>query len=88
MATKLGISQSVYKDIESGKTDLKVRHLFVILECLGITLSSKSKANNETTPDDLQLATKGDVKKIKEQIKEMNDKLDRWIEEIYQIKKI
>jgi transcriptional regulator with XRE-family HTH domain len=81
MATKLGISQSAYKDIEIGKTDLKVRTLQQIADILGIDLFSKKGTNQEQSliavnPENIYTDLY-ELKRNQEDMKnEINEKLD------------
>ncbi len=81
MAAKLGISQSAYKDIEIGKTDLKVRTLQQIADILGIDLFAKKSNNKEQSliainPENIYKDI-NDLKRNQEEMKnELNQKLD------------
>jgi transcriptional regulator with XRE-family HTH domain len=78
MAAKLGISQSAYKDIELGKTDLKVRTLQQIADILGINFANNGKGGKKEqslvalNPDNIY----SDLNQLKRNQEEMNDKLD------------
>lgn len=77
MAAKLGISQSAYKDIEIGKTDLKVRTLQQIAEVLGIDLFSARGGKQEQSlvavnPQNIY----ADLNQLKQNQEEMNEKLN------------
>jgi len=77
MAGKLGISQSAYKDIELGKTDLKVRTLQQIADVLGINLFSERGGKQEQSlvavnPQNIY----SDLNQLKKNQEEMNEKLN------------
>ena len=77
MAGKLGISQSAYKDIEIGKTDLKVKTLEQIAKILGIDFFDRKKHTKEqalvvVNPENIY----GDLNELRRQQEEMNNKLD------------
>lgn len=38
MAESLDISQSAYRKIESGKTEMKIKHLSAFAECVGLNV--------------------------------------------------
>jgi len=55
VAEFLGISQNAYKDIETGKTELKVKALFQLDEFLGLDLR-KTQEPTETSKEEVQVA--------------------------------
>ena len=77
MAAKLGISQSAYKDIEIGKTDLKVKTLQQIANILGIDFLDKRKSSKEQSlvvvnPENIY----SDLNEMRRKQDEMDSKLD------------
>jgi transcriptional regulator with XRE-family HTH domain len=77
MAAKLGISQSAYKDIEIGKTDLKVKTLQQIAKILGIDFLDGRKNGKEQSlvvvnPENIY----GDLNELRRKQDEMDAKLD------------
>ncbi len=77
MAAKLGISQSAYKDIELGKTDLKVRTLQQIADFLGISFVNGKGGKTEQSLVAVNPANiYSDLNQLKRNQEEMNEKLD------------
>lgn len=75
MAAKLGISQSAYKDIEIGKTDLKVKTLQQIANILGIDFIDRNRKEQSlvaVNPENIY----GDLNELKRKQDEMDAKLD------------
>lgn len=85
MAKHLGISQSAYKDIELGRTDLKVRTLQEITDFLGIDIFVKKQDTTETTLislDPIDIVNDiHSIKKNQEELKnDLTSKMDKILE--------
>lgn len=85
MAKFLGISQSAYKDVEVGRTDLKVKTLQEIADFLGIDIFVKKDDQLETSliainPIDI-VNDIHNIKKSQEEMKnDLTSKMDKLLE--------
>jgi len=82
IAEALGMAQQTYQQIESGKTDLKLRTLYVIAEYLGIDITvSKSKGSNliALNPDDV-INKINKIDNIEAKQDDINQKLDEILD--------
>jgi transcriptional regulator with XRE-family HTH domain len=85
MAKFLGISQSAYKDVEVGRTDLKVKTLQEIADFLGIDIFVKKEDQLETSliainPIDI-VNDIHNIKKSQEEMKnDLTSKMDKLLE--------
>ncbi|NJO02893.1 MAG: helix-turn-helix transcriptional regulator [Bacteroidia bacterium] len=70
VARYLGINQNSYKNIETGKTELKVRVLFQLIDLLDIDVLEKKSITSFAVDEST-------IREIREDLKHIKDKLGK-----------
>lgn len=77
VAQHLGINQNSYKNIEIGKTELKVKVLFQLIELLDIDLLKKDSTTSFVVDEDTIREMREDIKEIKAKLGKI-DKIEEF----------